>query len=98
MVGTPSGKTDYVVIGENAGASKLAKIKEKNLKTLTEDGFLDLIRTRKGVLDEKQQKALEKKEKEVIKAAEEMARREEEEEKLRKRKEKALAGTGVATK
>ncbi|CAK9779377.1 DNA replication factor C, large subunit [Cutaneotrichosporon oleaginosum] len=98
VVGTPSGKTDYVVVGENAGASKIAKIKEKKLKTLTEDEFLDLIRTRKGELDEAQQKALEKKEKEVIKAAEEMARREEEEEKLRKRKEKALAGTGVAAK
>ncbi|BEI84694.1 hypothetical protein CcaverHIS002_0500950 [Cutaneotrichosporon cavernicola] len=98
VVGTPSGKTDYVIVGENAGASKIAKIKEKGIKTLTEDEFLDLIRTRKGVLDDKQQKALEKKEQEVIKNAEEMARREEEEEKHRKRKEKALAGTGLAAK
>ncbi|GMK58517.1 hypothetical protein CspeluHIS016_0505490 [Cutaneotrichosporon spelunceum] len=98
VVGTPSGKTDYVVVGENAGASKLAKMKVLGISTLTEDGFLDLIRTRKGVLDEKQQKALEKKEQEVIKNAQEMARREEEEEKHRRRKEKALAGTGLAAK
>ncbi len=42
----PSGKTDYVVVGENAGASKLEKIQKLNLKTLDEDGLFDLIRSR----------------------------------------------------
>lgn len=42
----PSGKTDYVVVGENAGASKLEKIEKFNLKTLDEDGLFDLIRSK----------------------------------------------------
>lgn len=98
VVGTPSGKTDYVVVGENAGASKLAKIKDKQLKTLTEDEFLELIRTRKGELNDTQKAALKKADAKVKETAMEMERREAEEEALRKRKEKALAGTGVAAK
>lgn len=42
----PSGKTSYVVVGEQAGASKLEKIEKLKLKRLTEDEFLDLIATR----------------------------------------------------
>lgn len=42
----PSGKTDYVVMGEGAGASKLEKIEKLNLKTLDEDGLFDLIRSK----------------------------------------------------
>jgi replication factor C subunit 1 len=42
----PSGKTDYVVLGEGAGASKLEKIEKLNLKTLDEDELFDLIRKR----------------------------------------------------
>lgn len=44
VTGAPSGKTSYVVVGEEAGASKLEKIKKLNLKTLDEDGLFDLIR------------------------------------------------------
>lgn len=44
----PSGKTDYVVVGENAGVSKLEKIQKLNLKTLDEDGLFELIRSRSG--------------------------------------------------
>lgn len=40
----PSGKTDYVVVGEGAGASKLEKIEKLNLKTLDEDGLFELIK------------------------------------------------------
>lgn len=43
MTSAPSGKTSYVVVGANAGPGKLAKIKEKGLKTVDEDGFLALI-------------------------------------------------------
>ncbi|KAI8915005.1 replication factor RFC1 C terminal domain-containing protein [Powellomyces hirtus] len=45
VVGTPSSKTSYVVIGAEPGASKLKKVDDLNLKTVDEDGFLDLIRT-----------------------------------------------------
>ncbi|KAI8352966.1 replication factor RFC1 C terminal domain-containing protein [Mortierella sp. GBAus27b] len=45
VTGSPSGKTSYVVIGEDAGQSKLDKVKKLKLKTLSEDEFLDLIRT-----------------------------------------------------
>lgn len=44
VTSAPSGKTDYVVVGDNAGASKLEKISKLALKTLTEDGLLELIR------------------------------------------------------
>lgn len=44
VTSAPSGKTDYVVVGDNAGASKLDKIAKLALKTLSEDGLLDLIR------------------------------------------------------
>ena len=44
----PSSKTDHVVLGENAGPSKIAAMKKHGLKTLSEDEFLNLIATRKG--------------------------------------------------
>lgn len=40
----PSGKTSYVVIGTDAGPSKLQKIASLGISTLSEDGLLDLIR------------------------------------------------------
>jgi replication factor C subunit 1 len=86
-------------VGENAGASKLEKIKKADIKTLNEDEFLNLIATRKGAeLDEKQIKAKEKEEQKIRDAAKEMEQREKEEEKLRKRKEKAMEGAGMAAK
>jgi len=45
VTGSPSGKTSFVVIGDDAGQSKLDKAKKLKLKTLDEDEFLDLIRT-----------------------------------------------------
>lgn len=69
------------------------------MKTLDEDGFLNLIRSREGAeLDEKQIKALEKQQKQIEEAAKEMEAREKEEEKLAKRKEAAMSGTGLAVK
>ena len=47
VVGQPSSKTDFVVVGEGAGPSKLAAIKKHGIRTLTEDEFLNLIATRK---------------------------------------------------
>lgn len=98
VTGAPSGKTSYVVVGENAGQSKLDKIKKTGTPTITEDEFLDLIATRTGVLDDKQKAAVAKADKKVMDDARELELREKEAEKLRKRKEAALEGTGLATK
>ncbi|WOO84678.1 Replication factor C subunit 1 [Vanrija pseudolonga] len=99
VTGAPSGKTSYVILGENAGPGKLKTIKEKKIPTLTEDQFLDMIRTRKpGKMDDKTKAAIEKEEKKVLDQAKELERREKEEEKLQKRKEAALEGTGQAVK
>lgn len=81
VVGQPSSKTDYVVLGDNAGSSKLAAIKKHKLKTLSEDEFLDLIATRKGPgngkgLSEKEKKKKEKEEKAIRDSAKEMEARE----------------------
>ncbi|KAF9945681.1 hypothetical protein BGZ72_001105, partial [Mortierella alpina] len=45
VTGAPSGKTSFVVVGDDAGQSKLDKVKKLKIKTLNEDEFLDLIRT-----------------------------------------------------
>ncbi|KAI9466675.1 replication factor RFC1 C terminal domain-containing protein [Lactarius psammicola] len=81
VVGQPSSKTDYVVLGDNAGPSKVAAIKKHNLKTLSEDEFLNLIATRKGPgdgkgLSEKEKKKREKEEKAIRDSAKEMEARE----------------------
>lgn len=81
VVGQPSSKTDYVVLGNNAGASKMAAIQKHNLKTLSEDDFLQLIATRKGPgdgkgLSEKEKKKREKEEKAIRDSAKEMDARE----------------------
>lgn len=46
VTGQPSGKTSYVVVGADAGPSKLAAIKKHGLNMLDEDGFLNIIGTR----------------------------------------------------
>lgn len=73
----PSSKTDYVILGEGAGPSKIRAIEKHQIATLNEDEFLNLIATRKGPpLDEKTKQKLQK-EKDAIKAgADEMAARE----------------------
>lgn len=80
-MGQPSSKTDYVVLGDNAGPSKLAAIKKHNLKVLSEDEFLNLIATRKGPgdgkgLSEKEKKKKDKEEKTIRDSAKEMEARE----------------------
>ncbi|GAM87772.1 hypothetical protein ANO11243_058000 [Dothideomycetidae sp. 11243] len=44
VTGAPSKKTDFVVLGSDAGPSKLKKIRENSLKTIDEDGLFELIR------------------------------------------------------
>ena len=43
--GSVSKRTDYLVVGEDAGGSKLDSAGEMGVVTLDEDGFLDLVRT-----------------------------------------------------
>ncbi|EPQ30116.1 uncharacterized protein PFL1_02233 [Pseudozyma flocculosa PF-1] len=70
----PSSKTSYVVLGEGAGAKKLESIQKNKIKTLDEDGFLDLIATRgAGELDEKAKKKIAEEEKKVRETAKAMA-------------------------
>ncbi|KAI2632062.1 replication factor RFC1 C terminal domain-containing protein [Hypoxylon sp. NC1633] len=44
ITGAPSSKTNYVVLGEDAGPSKLAKIRQHGIKTINEEGLFQLIR------------------------------------------------------
>ncbi|GAB0097989.1 Replication factor C subunit 1 [Sergentomyia squamirostris] len=44
VMGTVSKKLDYVVLGEEAGPTKLKKIEQFGTKKLSEDGLFDLIR------------------------------------------------------
>ena len=44
VTGAPSKKTSFVVLGSDAGPSKLKKIRENGLKTIDEDGLFELIR------------------------------------------------------
>lgn len=76
MVGQPSSKTDYVVLGDNAGPAKIKAIEKHKLQTLDEDAFLNLIATRKGVVDEKVKAKMEKEEQKIREAAKEMAKAE----------------------
>ncbi|KAI0092881.1 DNA replication factor C, large subunit [Irpex rosettiformis] len=77
VVGQPSSKTSYVILGADAGPSKLAAIKKHGLQTLDEDGFLNLIATRvPDINDDKLKKKLEKEKEAIRQAANEMERRE----------------------
>ena len=72
----PSSKTNYVVLGDNAGPSKIKAIEKHKLPTLDEDAFLNLIGTRKGVTDEKTKAKMEKEEQKIREAAKEMEKAE----------------------
>lgn len=76
VTGQPSGKTSYVVVGANAGASKLKVLEKLKLTTLDEDGFLNLIATREGVLDEKTKAKLAKDEEKIRAVARELEQQE----------------------
>lgn len=57
-----SGKTNYIVAGEDSGPAKLAKAEEMNIPILSEDDLLDLIREKSGM------PTLKKKVKEEVKS------------------------------
>lgn len=44
VTGAPSSKTNYVVLGNDAGPKKLQTIQQHKLKTINEDGLFELIR------------------------------------------------------
>ncbi|CCF39974.1 replication factor RFC1 C terminal domain-containing protein [Colletotrichum higginsianum] len=44
VTGAPSSKTSYVVLGDDAGPSKLKKIRDMKIKTINEEGLFELIR------------------------------------------------------
>ncbi|GAA6025941.1 hypothetical protein JCM10207_004487, partial [Rhodosporidiobolus poonsookiae] len=64
---TPSSKTSYVVLGSDAGPSKLKKIEQHKIKTLDEDGFLSLIGNNKSREDDPEYKKQVKKEQDKVK-------------------------------
>ncbi|KAI0333409.1 DNA replication factor C, large subunit [Cubamyces sp. BRFM 1775] len=79
VVGQPSSKTSYVILGADAGPSKLKAIEKNKLRTLDEDGFLNLIATRvvdESALDDKTRKKMEKEKEAIRESAKEMERRE----------------------
>ncbi|KAI5462297.1 replication factor RFC1 C terminal domain-containing protein [Mariannaea sp. PMI_226] len=103
VTGQPSSKTSFVVLGDDAGPSKLAKIKSHGIKTIDENGLFDLIRklpayggTGKGA-----QKAQEKKKADEEKVKKQIAEMEAEEKarkvEAEKAAQKAAAARGDAT-
>jgi replication factor C subunit 1 len=103
ITGAPSGKTSYVVLGNEAGPSKLRKINDLSLKTINEDGLFALISRMpaNGGDGKAAEKNSENKKAEIDKIkkdAEEMEREEQrmrdEAEKARKKLEKEAASEG----
>lgn len=103
VTGQPSSKTSFVVLGDDAGPSKLAKIKSMGIKTIDENGLFDLIRklpafggTGKGA-----QKALEKKkadEEKVLKQVAEMEAEEKAKKAAQAKAAKEAAARGVTSR
>ncbi|KAK3490613.1 replication factor RFC1 C terminal domain-containing protein [Neurospora hispaniola] len=102
VTGAPSSKTDFVVLGDDAGPSKLRKIKEHGIKTIDEEGLFYLIRTMPagGGTGKGAEKAKQKREEEEKKVREEAERLDREEKALRlaaeKEAKKAAAARGVS--
>ncbi|PSR90554.1 replication factor RFC1 C terminal domain-domain-containing protein [Coniella lustricola] len=81
VTGAPSSKTTFVVLGDDAGPSKLKKIKDMGTRTIDENGLFELIRKApaNGGSGKNAEKAKEKQEaekKKVQEAARELEREE----------------------
>jgi replication factor C subunit 1 len=102
VTGQPSSKTSFVVLGGDAGPSKLAKIKSHGIKTIDETGLFDLIRKLPayGGSGKGAQKAQEKKKADEDKVKQQIAEMEAEEKKRKaeaaKMAQKAAAARGTA--
>ncbi|KAI1433185.1 DNA replication factor C, large subunit [Xylaria sp. CBS 124048] len=102
ITGAPSSKTSYVILGEDAGPSKLAKIKAHGIKTINEEGLFALIRrlpagggSGKGAEKVRQKR---KEEEEMIKQqAAEMEAEEKRKRAEAEKAQKAALNRGVAT-
>ncbi|KAF4123839.1 replication factor C subunit 1 [Geosmithia morbida] len=99
VTGQPSSKTSFVVLGEDAGPSKLSKIKSLGIKTIDENGLFDLVRKLPafGGSGKGAQKAQEKKkaeEERILKEAAEM----EAQEKAKKLEEAKKAKAAAAAR
>lgn len=99
----PSKKTTFVVLGDDAGPSKLKKIREFGLKSIDENGLFDLIRTApaQGGAGKNAEKVKEKQEKDQQKIKEAAAALEKEEKARQAEAEKArkaAAAHGVTAK
>ncbi|AEO71732.1 a5a3a6e7-1969-48c3-b0a9-c5ac584c6b3a [Thermothielavioides terrestris] len=98
VTSAPSSKTDFVVLGDDAGPSKLRKIKEHGIKTIDEEGLFYLIRTMPayGGAGKGAEKAKQKQEAEERKVREEAARMEKEEQARQAEAEKAAKAAAAA--
>ncbi|KAF2808895.1 DNA replication factor C, large subunit [Mytilinidion resinicola] len=101
----PSKKTSYVVLGSDAGPSKLRKIKENGIKTIDENGLAELIRRLPpnggdGKAAAEYEKKLAIEAKKIEEAAAEMEREERKQAAQRKKdediKQKALGGASAS--
>ena len=97
VTGAPSGKTDFVVLGDDAGPSKLRKIKEHGIKTIDEAGLFYLIKTMPahGGSGKGAEKAKQKQEVEEKKIRDEAVRMEQEEQARKAEAEKAAKKAAV---
>lgn len=92
-----SGKTSLVVLGEEAGPSKVKKIKDLKIKAIDEDGFIQLINSMPaeggdGALANAAKERRESEERKIQEEAQALAKEEErqEKEKLKKQRENKL--------
>lgn len=102
ITGAPSSKTSYVVLGEDAGPSKLAKIRDHGIKTIDEHGLFELIRrlpagggTGKGA--EKLREKRKAEEEKIKQQAAEMEREEKARKAEAEKARKAAAARGATT-
>ncbi|KAI3394796.1 hypothetical protein diail_2198 [Diaporthe ilicicola] len=101
VTGQPSSKTTFVVLGDDAGPSKLGKIQQHGLKTIDENGLFDLIRKApaNGGSAKNAAKAKEKQEadeKKVRQAAAELEREEKARQDEAEKARKAAVARGAA--
>ncbi|KAI0833015.1 DNA replication factor C, large subunit [Hypoxylon sp. FL0890] len=101
ITGAPSSKTSYVVLGEDAGPSKLAKIRQHGIKTINEEGLFELIRrlpagggTAKGAEKVREKRKLE--EEKIKEQAAEMEREEKARKAEAEKARKAAVARGAA--
>ncbi|KAI0194775.1 replication factor RFC1 C terminal domain-containing protein [Xylaria flabelliformis] len=91
VTGAPSSKTSYVILGDDAGPSKLTKIREHKIKTINEEGLFELIRRLPagGGSGKGAEKARQKRQEEEEKIKKQAAEMEQEEKRKKAEEEKA---------